>query len=202
MSLSLDSIFDPGTPEVGGNAGEDRMDDDEVEEIVCDPVPGGGRGSSATGHREGGSGAEGAVEVSGGSVARSREVAEFTVKYWKEKLYDSVDVYTYLTGCLENLDLGEGIVNLLESVDVAKLTVHEEWSKAWEGWAELVLKIRTMESLGSEDYMEDVLGCISEVVRRFVQHAESHRGGSNFPTDRERLGELVADGLVHGHGEV
>ena len=135
-------------------------------------------------------------------AASSGGDADVILEYWRHLLRESTDVYSYLRSSLEHLGLGEGIVEILERVEVARLAVHQEWSTTWAGWAELVLKIRTMESSGSEDYMEDALGCISEVVRRFVQHAESLGGGSNFPTDRERLGELVADGFVHGHGKV
>ena len=63
-------------------------------------------------------------------------------------------------------------------------------------------KIRSMESSDPEHYMEDVPGCISEVVRRFVQIAEVQLGGSDYPENKERLAELVSEGWVLGRGQV
>ena len=62
---------------------------------------------------------------------------EGLVKAMQEELKKLGDVYAFLRGRLQQLGLGEGIVDMLESCEVSRRAVPADWSdksEVWDQW--------------------------------------------------------------------
>ena len=118
------------------------------------------------------------------------------------------DVYAFLRGRVQMLDLGEGIVSMLESCEVSRRAVHADWSIAWEGWARLVAQLLNLLAAGRADAVGEAFGCVSETVRRFLFLAESavmrawnsRRTGKDWRSWKPRDGSCAK--AVYGSGAI
>ena len=143
----------------------------------------------------------------GGSEERisldSARATEEVIKGMKAELERRGDVYAFLCGQLQELNLGEGIVRMLESSIVSRRAVHADWSIKWEGWARLVAQLLKVLAAGRADAVEEAFGYVSEAVRRFLFLAESAVNEHvAFPTDEERKEQLESEGWELRKGNV
>ena len=110
---------------------------------------------------------------------------------------------SFLRAHLERAGLGDGLVAVLHGNSGSRSAVEADFSENWEGWAELVLALRGMESMRDDEFIECASVSISETLRRFLRLAEGDVSvRMDFPSDMERLVELEREGWERRDGQV
>jgi hypothetical protein len=146
-------------------------------------------------------GATGAVGGVPDQVSGMEVDGDADLEQWRVVLRESFDVFMFLMEHLDRAGLGQELRDHLILIN-AEPMVNAEWSQTWEGWAELVWRVRRLYELPEDRFIEEARVCVAAKLQHFLRIAPGLCEQLRVMSDKARIDQLKREGWKFGKGEV